>query len=75
MYEGVRIECAYRADLIVEELVVVEAKALDVLPPAHLRQIRTYTRLADCPIGLLLNFGAPVMKDGIKRVINGFPAP
>jgi GxxExxY protein len=73
LYDGVRIDCAYRVDLIVEELVVVEAKALDVLAPVHLRQLRTYTRLADCPVGLLLNFGAPVMKEGIKRVINGFP--
>ena len=73
LYDGVRIDCAYRVDLIVEELVVVEAKALDVLAPVYLRRLRTYTRLADCPVGLLLNFGAPVMKEGIKRVINGFP--
>ena len=75
IYEGVRIDCAYRTDLVVAELVVVEAKALDMVAPVHLRQLRTYTKLADCPVGLLLNFGAPVMKEGIKRVINGFPAP
>jgi GxxExxY protein len=73
VYDGVRIDCAYRADLIVEGLVVVEVKAIDVLAPVHHRQLRTYTCLADCPVGLLLNFGAPVMKGGIKRVINGFP--
>ena len=73
VFEGVRIECAYRADLFVEDLAIVEVKALDTLAPVHLRQLHTYTRLADCPVGLLLNFGAPVMKDGIKRVLNGFP--
>jgi len=72
IYEGTRIECAYRADLIVSETVVVEVKAMDAIAPVHLRQLRTYTRLADCPVGLLLNFGAPVLKDGIKRVMNGF---
>jgi GxxExxY protein len=73
-YDGARIDCAYRADLIVEGAVVVEVKALDAVPAVYTRQLRTYTRLADCRIGLLLNFGAPTMKDGIKRVINGFPA-
>ena len=74
VYEGTRIDCVYRADLIVEEFVVVEVKAVDAIAPVHLRQLNTYTRLADCPAGLLLNFGAPVMKDGIKRVINGYPS-
>ena len=73
VFEGVRIDCAYRADLFVEDIAIVEVKALDTLASVHLRQLRTYTRLADCPVGLLLNFGAPVMKDGIKRVLNGFP--
>ncbi len=72
VFEGVRIDCAYRADLFVEGLAIVEVKALDALAPVHLRQLRTYTKLADCPAGLILNFGAPVMKDGIKRILNGF---
>jgi GxxExxY protein len=69
----VRIDCAFRADLLVEDLAIVEVKALDTVAPVHLRQLRTYTKLADCPVGLLLNFGAPVLKDGIKRILNGFP--
>jgi GxxExxY protein len=73
IYDGVRVDCAYRADLVVADLVIVEVKALDAIAPVHWRQLRTYTRLADCAVGLLLNFGAPVMKEGIKRVINGFP--
>ena len=73
-YNGTRIECAYRADLIVEQAVVVEVKALDLVPAVYTRQLRTYAKLADCRVGLLLNFGAPTLKDGIKRVVNGFPA-
>ena len=72
IFHGVRIDCAYRADLFVEDQAIVEVKALDALAPVHLRQLRTYTKLADCPVGLILNFGAPVMKDGIKRILNGF---
>ena len=69
-YMGMRIDCAYRADLIVEGTVLVEVKAIDCPAPVHGRQLLTYVRLAGCPMGLLLNFGAPTMKEGIKPVIN-----
>lgn len=72
-YEGVVIDCAYRADLVVAGEVVLEVKAQDAIAPVHLRQLRTYTILADCRVGLLLNFGAPTMREGIKRVVNRFP--
>jgi GxxExxY protein len=70
VYRGVNIDCAYRADLIVEDLVIVEVKALNGLVPIHTRQLLTYLRLANCPLGLLLDFGGETMKAGIKRVIN-----
>ena len=73
-YDGTRIDCAYRADLIVEQAVIVEVKAVDSIPPVYMRQLRTYAKLADCRVGLLLNFGTPTLKDGIKRIVNGFPA-
>ena len=73
VYGGVKTDCAYRADLLVEDAVLVEVKALDVLAAVHIRQLHTYVRLADCQVGLLLNFGAPTMKAGIKRIVNGFP--
>jgi GxxExxY protein len=73
VYRGVTVECAYRTDLIVEEAVLVEVKAMAELAPVHERQLRTYLRLAHCSVGLLLNFGAPTMKAGIKRVANEFP--
>ncbi len=61
VYQGVKIDCAYRADLIVEEAVVVEVKAIESLAPIHSRQLLTYLRIADLPVGPLLNFGAPTM--------------
>jgi len=73
VYRGVTIDCAYRADLVVEGQVLVEVKSLEVLAPIHSRQLQTYLRLGRFPVGLLLNFGAPTMKEGIKRVVNGFP--
>jgi GxxExxY protein len=73
LYRGVTIDCAYRADLVVEGVVIVEVKALDSLAPIHSRQLYTYLRVADCRVGLILNFGAMTLRDGIKRVVNGFP--
>ena len=73
VYKGVRLDAAYRADLIVDQAVLVEVKALDTLAPVHARQLQTYLRLTDLRVGLLLNFGAPVMKAGIKRIVNRFP--
>ena len=73
VHRGVKIDCAYRADLVVGGHVLVEVKALDSLAPIHSQQLYTHLRIADCRVGLLLNFGARTMKDGIKRVVNGFP--
>ena len=73
VYRGVTIECSYRADLVVEESVLIEVKALETLAPIHSQQLYTYLRLGNYPVGLLLNFGAPTMKAGIKRIVNGFP--
>ena len=68
-----RIECAYRADLVVEESVLVEVKAIEAFAPIHSQQLYTYLRLGNYPVGLLLNFNAPTMKAGIKRIVNRFP--
>jgi GxxExxY protein len=73
IYRGVRIDCAYRIDLVVSGLVIVEVKATETLAPIHSQQLYTYLRIADCRVGLLLNFGARTMKEGIKRVVNDFP--
>ena len=52
---------------------LVEVKAVNALAPIHSQQVRTYLRLAELPVGLLLNFSAPTMKEGTKRIVNGFP--
>lgn len=72
-YGGVVLDCAYRADLIVEQAVLVEVKAMAAIAPIHIRQVFTSVRIASYPVGLLLNFGAPTMKEGIRRVVNGLP--
>ena len=72
-YEGIVIPRAYVADFIVEGLIVVELKSLARLGRIEERQLQTYLRMSGCPLGLLLNFGAPVMVEGIKRIANNFP--
>ena len=67
-FEGVKLEGGYRIDMLVEELLVVEVKALDALHPIHTAQLLTYLRFAERRLGLLLNFNVPLMKEGIKRV-------
>lgn len=69
-FEGLWFEDACRADLVVERAVIVEVKSVAALHPQHHKQLLTYLRLLDCRIGLILNFGAALMKDGIARIAN-----
>jgi GxxExxY protein len=71
-YDGIDIEDAFRADLIVDECVIVEVKSLEHVSPVHSKQLLTYLRLTNLRVGLLLNFGAEIMKDGIDRVVNNY---
>lgn len=73
-YDGIDVEDAFRADLFVEGRVIVEVKSLEHLAPVHTKQLLTYLRLMDLRVGLLLNFGAETMKDGLKRVVNNYTA-
>lgn len=70
MYDGTLFENVGRADMIVENAVIVEVKSAAVLAPIHHKQLLTYLRLLDHRLGLVLNFGAPLMKDGIHRIAN-----
>jgi GxxExxY protein len=70
-YKGVEIDAAYRIDILVEGLVVVELKAVESIEPIHEAQLMTYLRLTDRWLGLLLNFNVVVLKNGIKRLVNG----
>ncbi len=70
-YKGVKLECGYRMDEVVDGLVVVEIKAVDCLQPIHEAQLLTYLRLTGLWLGLLINFNVPVLKQGIKRMVLG----
>jgi len=70
-YDGLTFDEGFRADIIVEQKVVVEIKSVEHASPAHKKQIQTYLRLTGCKLGFLLNFGEALMKDGITRAVNG----
>ncbi len=70
VYEEVRLDEGFRADLIAEDKVIVELKSVEEIAPVHKKQLLTYLRLADKRLGLLINFGAHLIKDGIVRVVN-----
>ncbi len=71
VYEGVHLEVGYRADLIVEDKVIVEIKSVERLARVHVKQLLTYLKLADKRLGLVINFGEELIKNGIRRVVNG----
>ncbi len=73
IYEEVRMKIGFRPDLIVEGKVIIEVKSIEVLAPVHTKQLLTYLRLADKRLGLLINFGGALIKDGIRRVVNRLP--
>lgn len=70
-YRGVRFDEAFRADIVVDEKVIVELKSVEQISEAHKKQVQTYLRLTGCKLGFLLNFGEALMKRGITRVVNG----
>ena len=69
-YRGATIRDAFRVDLLVEGRLIIEVKSLERLAPVHSKQLLTYLRLMNLPLGLLMNFGADLFRDGLKRVIN-----
>ena len=73
-YDGLLVDCGYRLDLLVEDEVVLEVKAVRSLTPLHEAQLLTYLKLSGCHVGLLLNFNVRVLKDGLQRLVNGFAA-
>jgi GxxExxY protein len=71
IFEEVHLECGYRIDIVVENLLVVEVKSCDALHPVFLAQTLTYLKLGGYRLGLLINFNVEALRHGIKRVING----
>jgi GxxExxY protein len=74
-YKSVDLDCGYRLDLVVEGLVVLELKSVSELLPVHSAQLLTYLKLSGKPIGLLINFNVPVLKKGLKRIVNHYAEP
>jgi iron complex transport system substrate-binding protein len=71
-FENVRIDGAFRIDLLVDDCLLVEVKSVERLLPVHGKQLLTYLRLAKQPVGLLINFGGETLKEGLKRVVNDY---
>ncbi len=71
VYEEVKLETGYRIDLLVNHKLIIEVKAVDAINDIHLAQTLTYLKLSNCKLGLLINFNVVLLKEGIKRVING----
>jgi GxxExxY protein len=71
-YKGLRLDCSYRVDLLVEDTVLVELKSIEQLLPIHSAQLLTYLRASNKPVGLLINFNVLVLKDGIRRIVHDF---
>ena len=72
VYEEVKLDCGYRMDLVVENRIIVEVKSVDTLNDIHLAQVLTYLKLTNNRFGLLINFNVLKLKDGVKRVVNGY---
>jgi GxxExxY protein len=72
VYKGVRLDCGYRLDIVVEDAVILELKTVEKLLPIHEAQLLTYLKLTGLTLGLLLNFNVPVLKDGLRRVVNNY---
>ncbi|MCC7292589.1 MAG: GxxExxY protein [Phycisphaerales bacterium] len=67
------MDCAFRADLIVEDTVIVALKSVEQTAPVHRKQLLTYLKVAHKRVGLLINFSSPLLKDGITRIVDGLP--
>jgi GxxExxY protein len=74
-YKGVKLECGYEMDLLVADSVVIELKTVDDLAPVHHSQLLTYLKLANKRVGLLINFNVPVLRNGLKRIVNRYAGP
>jgi GxxExxY protein len=71
VYRDIRLDIGYRLDFVVEDVVIVEIKAVEKILPVHLAQSLSYLKLKPCPVGLLINFNVVHLRSGIRRVVNG----
>lgn len=73
LYDQLSLDIGYRADIIVENKVIIELKSVEKVIDLHKKQLLTYLRVSNKHLGLLINFGAPLIKEGITRIVNGLP--
>jgi GxxExxY protein len=73
IYKGTKLDCGYRVDLMVEQSVIVELKAVERLDSIHIAQVLTYLRLSGCQVGLLFNFNVRLLRDGLRRIVRDLP--
>jgi iron complex transport system substrate-binding protein len=73
-YDSIVFENGFRIDLLVDERVIIEVKSVERLAPVHGKQLLTYLRLMNLPVGLLINFGGATLKEGLKRIVNQLPS-
>lgn len=72
IYKGINLHCGYRIDIMVDRKLIVELKAIQMLAPIHEAQMLTHLKLSGCTLGLIINFNVPILKDGVKRIVNRF---
>ena len=70
-YKGLKLDCGYRLDLVVEDQIIVELKSVNKIDPIHEAQLLTYLRLKRARLGLIINFNVVLLKDGVRRIVNG----
>jgi len=70
VHDGLRMDAGFRADVVIDNKVIIEFKSVEILAPVHHKQVITYLKLTDCKLGLLINFNVALMKDGIHRLVN-----
>ena len=73
-FDGVAVDEGFRLDLLVDGKLLIELKSVERLAPVHGKQVLTYLRLMNLSLGLLMNFGAPTFREGLKRIVNGHPS-
>jgi len=73
VYDGIQVDIGYRLDMLVDECVIIENKAVEKLLPIHQAQLLTYLKLSGCKLGYLINWNTPLLKDGLKRMVWGYP--
>ncbi|MDK1029502.1 MAG: GxxExxY protein [Anaerolineae bacterium] len=75
VYDGQKIDAGYRIDMLVDDLIIIENKAVETIHPIHMAQMITYLKLKDCRLGFLINWNVNLIKNGIKRIANGMVEP